>query len=96
MADESAVTFHKGTGAVVHTGDAVKLYQAKVLRQSIKACQIGMRLNRSATPTNVMATISKFTGNRYTRGKAGMQKALDDINQWIAACEAAMPVEVKP
>lgn len=59
--DDSAVTFADGLQAAF-TGDAVRLYQAKVVRQRLKACQIGMRLNSSYTPTNCKLMATKFTG----------------------------------
>ena len=91
MQDQSEIRFTSG-GTVIFTGDAVRLYQAKVVRQGIKACQIGLRLNSSYTPTNLLRVVGGFTGKRYKRGRAGLAAALQDMEEWIAACEAAMPV----
>lgn len=90
----SAVVIHS-SGSVTHQGDAVRLYQARVVRQGLKACMMGLRLNRSYTPTNCLRTAGTFTGKRYGRGKPALTEALADMDQWIAACEAAMPVIVE-
>lgn len=90
--DDSAVTFTR-TGAVIHTGDGVRLYQARVVRQGLKACQKGMRINRAYTPTNCLRSATNITGQTYpSRGKKALESAITDLDEWIRACEAAMPV----
>lgn len=89
--DDSAVTF--SNGGVTFTGDAVRLFQAKVVRRGIMACQKGLRLNRAYTPTNLLRVTGGIVGKTYKRGQ--LPVALADLEQWIAACEAAMPVVVQ-
>lgn len=87
--DNSGVHF-SSHGAVTHTGDAVRLYQAKVIRKGLKACKLGMRLNRQYTPANLLRTTTSFTGQTYKRGQ--LDAAILDLTKWIEAAEASMPV----
>lgn len=57
-----------------------RLYQALVVRRGLQACQIGLRLNSAYTPTNLTRTASRFTGEKYSRGKLGISKAIEDLS----------------
>ena len=74
----------------IFTGDAIKIYQAKVVRQGLKACKIGLRLNRAYTPTNLMNMVTKITGKKFTRGK--YDEAISAMDAWIAAADASIPI----
>jgi hypothetical protein len=89
--DNSEIVVH-ADGSTIHTGDAVRLYQARVVRTGLKACMVGMRLNSSYTPTNCLRSASIFTGKKYGRGKKALAQAVEDLSQWISVCESAMPV----
>ncbi len=91
MNDRSNVHISQ-SGTVTYEGDAVKLFQAQVVRSRLRACKIGLRLKRSYTPTNCLRTASTFTGKKYGRGNSALDAAIEDMSQWISACEAAMPM----
>lgn len=69
-------------------GDNVRVYQALVIRKGLQACQQGFRLNRTYTPTNLTRTATRFTGKSYTRGKKGIQQAIDDMTVLIDKAES--------
>lgn len=50
---------------VIDTPAGVARYQALVCKQGLKACKIGMRLNRAYTPKNLMALASRITGQTF-------------------------------
>ncbi len=64
--------------AVVITGAGIPLYQMLLVRQGLKACKIGMRLNTAYTPTNLRKMAEKITGKRFSRGTYDAQiRAMD-------------------
>jgi len=64
----------------------VTRYQVLVVRQGLRACKRGFRLNTAYTPKNLRAMTEKITGHRNFRARDydGMIAALD---QWLAAQE---------
>jgi hypothetical protein len=70
--------------------DATALFQVKVIISGLKACKIGMRLSRNATPTNLFKLASRYTGKVYKRG--AYDQAIEDLRQWGLAMESALPV----
>ncbi len=70
--------------------NGIRRYQAVCIKQGLKACLLGMRLNTAYTPKNCLATASSFTGKKYGRGKVAMRIALKDMEQWLAESEARM------
>jgi hypothetical protein len=89
--DTSEIVVYENGGSV-HAGDAVRLYQARVVRTGLRACRRGFRLNRSYTPTNCLRSATTFTGKSYGRGNKALDQAIEDLSQWISACESSMPV----
>jgi hypothetical protein len=71
--------------------NGVTMYQALVVRQGLKACLIGMRLNSAYTPTNCKKMASKFTGKKYGTGKEALRAAIADIT--VVIDEAAPAVK---
>lgn len=65
MAGEIKIT----DAATMYIGDATKIFQAKAIRQGLKACKIGMRLNRAYTPTALFRTATNLTGKTFKRGQ---------------------------
>lgn len=57
------------------------LYQALVVKQGLKACKIGMRLNRAYTPKNLFAMVEKITGKSFKRGQ--YDEAISALQSWI-------------
>lgn len=68
--------------------EGTRLYQALVCRQGLKACKIGLRLNRAYTTTNCLRTATLFTGKKYPRSKKSLDEAIADITAVIDAAEA--------
>ena len=73
--------------------DATLLFQAKVIIAGLKAVKLGMRLSRSATPTNLLAKAGQICGKKYKRGQYDL--AIADLQQWTFAMYAALPIIVE-
>ncbi len=65
--------------AQTFTGSGITAYQLIVVKQGLKACKVGMRVNRAYTPTNLRAMTEKLTGKKF---------GLRDYDGQIAALEA--------
>lgn len=77
-------------GSTSYVGhDATRLLHARTVFHALKACQRGMRLTRTATPTRTFALATAITGKAYKRGQ--YDRAMEDVRQWIVAMEAAIP-----
>lgn len=85
----SYVTVRAGSTSYVGQ-DATRLLHAKTVFHALKACKLGMRLTRTATPTRTFALASRITGKAYKRGQ--YDQAMADVRQWIVAMEAALPI----
>jgi hypothetical protein len=70
--------------------DATRLLHARTVKHALRACKLGFRLTRTATPTRTFHLASKITGKAYKRGQ--YDQAIADVNEWIWAMEAALPV----
>lgn len=68
-------------GAIVATGSGITVYQALAVKQGLKACKIGMRVNRAYTPTNLMAMVQKITGKKHKRGD--YDGAISSVETWV-------------
>lgn len=60
------------------------VYQIIVVRQGLKACKLGMRLNRAYTPKNLKRTTENLTGLKF-KGYP--------YDEMIAALNALLPKE---
>jgi len=69
--------------------DATALFQVKVIISGLKACKIGMRLSRNATPTHLFKLASRYTGNKYKRGDYDL--AITELAQWGLTMQTALP-----
>ena len=88
---DSYITVDEKNGITgFHGLDATRLCHARTVKHALRACKIGFRLTRTATPTRSFAMASKITGKAYKRGQYDL--ALADLNEWIWAMEAALPV----
>lgn len=63
------------------------IYQALVVKQGLKACKIGMRLNTRYTPTNLFNMVHKITGKKFKRGQ---------YDEAIAAIERFLEERAQP
>jgi hypothetical protein len=66
--------------------DATRLLHARTVKHALRACKLGFRLTRTATPTRTFYLASRITGKTYKRGQYDL--AIADVNQWIWAMEA--------
>jgi hypothetical protein len=83
---------HLADGFTSYVGpDATMLFAAASLRGAIKLhIKHGIKASRSHTPTAMAAAASRITGKSYKRGQ--LAKAAEDLDSWIAAMQAALPV----
>ena len=86
---DSYITVRPGSTSYIGQ-DATRLLHAKTVFHALRACQIGMRLTRTATPTRTFALAGKITGKTYKRGQ--YDRAMADVRLWIVTMEAALPV----
>jgi hypothetical protein len=58
---------------------SVTTYQMLAVKQGLKACKIGMRVNRAYTPTNLRLMTENFTGKKFkSRDYDGMIAAIEE------------------
>lgn len=63
---------------VIDSPSGITHYQMLVVKQGLKACKIGMRVNRAYTPTNLKKMTEQITGQRFkARDYDGMIAALE-------------------
>ena len=88
---DSYITVDEKNGITgFHGHDATRLLHARTVKHALRACKLGFRLTRTATPTRSFAMASRITGKAYKRGQ--YDQAIADVNQWIWAMESALPV----
>ena len=72
--------------------DATKLYQAMVLKSSLKLyAATGMIPTRGVTITRMLTLAGSFCGKTYKRGDA--RQAAADLQIWIDAMKCAIPIQ---
>lgn len=63
---------------IVDTPEGVQVYQMMVVKQGLKACKIGLRVNSAYTPKNLRAMTEKIIGQKFkARDYDGMIAALE-------------------
>jgi hypothetical protein len=73
-------------GTVVITGEGIPTYAMMVVTKGIEFyLKYGRLLNRSYTPTNMRAYVSRYTGKSYARSRKGLEKAYVDLVEVLAA-----------
>ena len=82
------MTIENINGATVATGHGVSVFQAITIKSALKLyANTGMKANRAYTPKNMMAMVTKITGQKLAaRDYMGGVKALEN---WIAAQKEA-------
>ena len=90
LKDQSEVVV--GPGGTTFAGpDGVALYRAMALRSGLAMyARSGMRPNWVWTPSAMLAAAGGVTGKVYKRGQ--YEVAADDLQVWIEAMKAAIPV----
>jgi hypothetical protein len=72
---------------VIDNPGGIAIYQALAIKQGLKACKIGMRVNRAYTPTNLMAMVLKITGKKFKLKQ--YDEAIAAIEAWVEQQRAA-------
>jgi hypothetical protein len=72
---------------VIDNPGGIAIYQALVVKQGLKACKIGMRVNRAYTPTNLMAMVYKITGTKFKLKQ--YDEAIAAVDAWVEQQKAA-------
>ncbi len=86
------MTITISNSSTTFTGDGIALYQAMTLKSALSLyAKCGMIPTRGYTITKMLAAASQITGKKYKRGEA--TKAADDMQIWIEAAKASMPIE---
>ena len=94
MIMESYVTVTNGKTTGFIGPDAVMLFQTIALRHAIDFyINHKMRVNRAYTVSAMLDAASRTTGNTYKRTQ--LAKASLDLQKWIHAMKAAIPIVEK-
>ena len=69
------------------TGNDTNMFAIVVLASALKLyARTGMKANRAYTPTNMLKTATRYTGNKYKRGE--YMTAYDDLRHLIDVLRA--------
>lgn len=91
---DSHVTLSPNGGAMFAGSDGVRLYTAIALKTALNSyARCGLRMNRTWTPTAMLAKAGEICGKKYKRGE--YQAAAADLDKWILAMQSALPIEVR-
>lgn len=75
--------------------DGITLFQAITLRSALRLwAEHRMLVNRQWTPTLMLTVAGRFSGKTYKRGEHAL--AAEDVQKWIDAMRAALPVVELP
>lgn len=86
---ESSIIVNEGSTTFAGP-DAVRLYQAAVIRAALKLLIKGIRPTRGATLTGTLKLAGQYTGTTYKRSEATL--AIADLTIWIETMKSALPV----
>ncbi len=94
MIDDSYVEVKDGT-TVFHGEDATNFFAAVVVRSAMSFyLKTGLPVNRAYSPTNMRLFAEKLLHKpAYKRSEKGLAQAGRDLDAWIAAMKAALPVK---
>jgi hypothetical protein len=74
------------------TGSDVTIFQAAMLASALRLyAETGIKVNRSYTPTNMLATAKSLTGNTYKRG--AFLDAANDLTALVERMKSQPRVE---
>jgi hypothetical protein len=80
-----------GESCTVFEGrDAILLVKAKTLKVTIRLAMNGIRVHHSIGLKKLLETATQITAKKYKRSEG--VAAIDDLEQWIAAMQAAIPI----
>lgn len=86
---ETAIIYGKG-GTMV-TGDAIDLFRVKSIQLAVKSANRGMMLTRGMTMKRSLELASSITQKQY-KGKKDAEKAINDLQLWLDAFKATIPI----
>lgn len=79
-----------GEAGITFAGpDAVKLYQASMLRSALGLLAKGIKPSRAWTVSKALAAAEAFTGKHYKRTQIELARA--DLKTWADAMSMALP-----
>jgi hypothetical protein len=88
--EESYITFSKnGTQSYVGP-DATEYYRAKVLLSGLGLLKKGLRINKYATPKQLLKMAGKYSGKTYKQRQ--YDEAIHDVTVWLQAMALALPM----
>lgn len=89
---DSYITISRSRGVTSYVGpDATRLFAAIALRSALKMyASCGVIPTRGVTISKMLTRASEITRKRYKRGEALLAAA--DIDAWILAMRAALPI----
>jgi hypothetical protein len=91
VTDPNCITHHASGGMSVVGPDAMLLYKAVVLKNSMQLyVRTGIRPTRGVGPKHMTALASQITGRKYKPLEMG--SAIAGLERWIATMKAAIPV----
>lgn len=65
---------------IADTPEGITRYQMLAVKQGLKACKIGLRVNRAYTPKNLRMMVERFTGRKFkARDYDGMIAAVEEL-----------------
>jgi hypothetical protein len=89
---QSQIVHHQHGGQSFVGREAVSVFQCKVIARALRFYHdTGMKVNRAYTPSNMLATASHLTGQKFKRGE--YIKAAEALDA-LAAQTLATEVEV--
>jgi len=76
--------------------DATSLFAAITVRNAMKLyLDCGIKASRTYTVKNMTRAASVYTQKAYPASKKGLELASEDLQTWILAMQAAIPVLTK-
>lgn len=95
MSDDSYIEYSRENGPISFVGpDATRLFQCQVLQSAIRLLKSNITPTRGLTMKKALNLATHFTKKEYKRGEA--DKAIVDLDKWIVAMRAALPIEARP
>ncbi len=94
MTQESYIETSGPNGAIGFVGpDAVEYYRVAALKSALRLLKVGIKPNRQLTATRALQLATAITKKPY-KGAAKFDTASADLDIWLAAARASLPVIV--
>jgi hypothetical protein len=66
---------------VIDTPEGIQRYRAMCTRSGLRACKVGLRVNRAYTPTACLKAAGQITNQKFKRGE--YDKAIKALDHFI-------------